>query len=92
MLALASAMVYIAFGPLFSALARPRINEAMMLGTDQADGLQALIANKGIEIAQNVIDSFIGGINTQALILLLVSLVAIVVASLWYTLVRRRES
>ena len=64
----------------------------MMLGTDPADGLQALIANKRIEIAQNVIDSFIGGINTQALILLLVSLVAIVVASLWYTLVRRRES
>jgi len=91
-LALASAMVYIAFGPLFSALARPKINEALMLGIDQADGVQALIANKGIEIAQNVIDGFIGGINTQALILLLVSLVAIVVASLWYTLVRKRES
>ncbi len=91
-LALASAMVYVAFGPLFSALAKPRISEAVTPWIDQAYGLEELIANKGAEMAQSAVNSFVSGINIQAIIVLAVSLVAIVLASLWYTFIRRRES
>jgi len=67
-------ITYIAFGPVFSATAQPRIDEALMQTVGQAEGFQALLGNKGIAIAQNSIDSFVGGIKTQAFILLGVSL------------------
>ena len=70
-------ITYIAFGPVFSATAQPRIDEALMQAVGQADGFQSLLADKSIAIARNSIDSFVGGIQTQSFILLGVSLVLV---------------
>ena len=67
----------IAFGPVFSATAQPMIDEALMQTVGQAEGFQSLLADKGVTIAQNSIDSFVGGIKTQAFTLLGVSLVLV---------------
>ncbi|MFC1911876.1 hypothetical protein ACFLXG_01800 [Chloroflexota bacterium] len=64
----------IAFGPVFSATAQPMIDEALRQAVGQADSFQSLLTDKGVTIAQNSIDSFVGGIKTQAFILLGVSL------------------
>jgi hypothetical protein len=81
-LAIASLIVYVAFGPVFSAVAQPRIDDAFIEAVGKAEGVQALAADKGVAIAQNAIDSFVGGINIQAIVLLVVSLVAIAVVVL----------
>jgi hypothetical protein len=78
-LAIASLIVYIAFGPVFSAVAQPRIDDAFVEAVGQTEGVQAMAAEKGVEMGQNAIDSFVGGINIQAIVLLVVSLVAIAV-------------
>jgi hypothetical protein len=83
-LAIASAITYAIFGPLFSALAKPSINDAVMSGVGQTEGLQALVAEKGITMVQNAIDSFVGGINIQAISLLVVSLVVIILVGVWH--------
>jgi hypothetical protein len=81
-LAIASLIAYVAFGPVFSAVAQPRIDDAFVEAVGQAEGVQALAADKGVAIAQNAIDNFIGGINIQAIVLLVVSLVVITVVVL----------
>jgi hypothetical protein len=90
-LALASVIAYIVFGPIFSALAQPEIDETLIQALSQTSGLYDTITDKGIEIAQNAIDSFIGGIKIQAIIILVVSIVAIVLTSFWYPLFRREK-
>ena len=83
-------IAYIVFGPLFSALVQPRIGEALMQAVGQAEGLPALLVGKGVTIVQNATVSFIGGIKSQALILLGVSLVLIVLGCVWPIWLRRR--
>lgn len=83
-LAMASAIAYAIFGPLFSVLAKPRINDAIMSGVGQTEGLQALAAEKGITMVQNAINSFVGRINIQAISLLVVSVVVIMLVSVWH--------
>ncbi|MFC1945273.1 hypothetical protein ACFLWF_00800 [Chloroflexota bacterium] len=90
-LAMASAIAYAVFGPLFSALAKPRINDAIMSGIGQTEGLQVLVAEKSIATVQNAIDSFVGGINIQAISLLVVSLVVIILVSVWHPWSRSSE-
>ena len=83
-------IAYIIFGPLFSAMVQPRIGEALMPAVGQAEGLPALLADKGVTMVQNAAVSFIGGIKSQALILLGVSLVLIVLGCVWPIWLRRR--
>jgi len=71
-LAVASLIVLIVAGPVFSALVQPQIDK--LTQTSAAPGsLDALLADKGRAIAQNAIASFIGGIRLQAAALLVVS-------------------
>jgi hypothetical protein len=88
-LAIASLIVYIAFGPVFSAVAQPRIDDAFVEAVGQTEGFQALAADKGVQMGQNAIDSFVGGINIRAIILLVVSLVAIAAVIFWHFWRRR---
>jgi hypothetical protein len=88
---MASAITYAAFGPLFSALVKPGINDAIMSGVGQTEGLQALAAEKGITMVQNAIDSFVGGINIQAISLLVASLAVILLVSVWHPWSRSHE-
>ena len=82
-LAIMAIITYLIFGPLFSAMVQPRIDDAVMPAVSQAEGLQALMAGKGITIAQNAIASFVGGIKSQALGLLVASLLLLVVGVFW---------
>jgi len=82
-LAVMAVLAYLAFGPLFSAMAQPRIDEALMSAVGQASGFQALAAEKGVSLAQNALDSFIGGLRGQALGLMIVSGVLIGVGVVW---------
>lgn len=71
-LAVASLIVLIVAGPVFSALVQPQIDK--LAQTSAAPGsLGALLAAKETNIAQNVVSSFIGGIILQAAVLLTVS-------------------
>jgi hypothetical protein len=82
-LAIASLIVVIVLGPVFSALAQPRIDDALAEVVSGTEGVQALAAAKGVAIAQDAIDSFIGGINIWAIVLLVLSLVAIAAVIFW---------
>jgi hypothetical protein len=76
-LAIMAIIAYIAFGPVFSATVAPRIDEALVPATGQADGVQALMAEKGVTMVQNAIGGFVGGLRSQATGLLAASAVLI---------------
>jgi hypothetical protein len=90
-LAVASLIVVIAIGPMFSALAQPRIDDALAEAVNGTEGVQALAAAKGVAIAQDAVDSFIGGINIWAIVLLVLSLVAIAAVIFWRFWRRRSQ-
>jgi hypothetical protein len=58
----------------------------------QAEGLGAMVAAKGVVIVQNAVASFIGGIKSQALGILAVSILLIGFTAVWPTLSRIRRS
>jgi hypothetical protein len=87
-LALMAIIAYILFGPVFSATAQPRIDEALALA-GQAEGFEGLMAAKGVTIAQNAITSFIGGLKALTLGLFIASLAIIGGGVFWY--IRERE-
>ncbi len=82
-LAIMALIAYIVFGPLFSAMVQPRLDEALLPAIGQAEGLPAMVMTKGITIVQNAITSFVGGIKSQALGLLVASLLLLVVGVFW---------
>ncbi len=81
-LALGAVVAYIAFGPVFQAMAAPLINEALTTGTAGTGGIEGLFLGKMAQIAENSVASFVGGINIQALVVLGVAVVAILLAAL----------
>ncbi|HEX77020.1 MAG TPA: hypothetical protein G4O03_01215 [Dehalococcoidia bacterium] len=91
-LALMAIIAYAIFGPLFSALAQPKIDDALTGAVSQAEGFQALLADKGVTMAQNAIDSFVGGLKSQALSLLAVALALIALGSAWHIWAGKRRA
>ncbi|MFC1915590.1 hypothetical protein ACFLW4_02730 [Chloroflexota bacterium] len=91
-LAIMAIIAYVVFGPLFSAMVQPEIDEALMQAFGQTEGFQALMADKGVTIAQNAIHSFVGGIKGQALGLLIMSLVLIALGTAWHVWGKRRRA
>ncbi len=91
-LAVASLIVYIAFGPVFSALARPEIDQAIAEAVGQNEGVMAVADDKAVAVAQDTVDSFIGGIDTLAIVLLVASLVIIAAAVFWHFQRRRPQA
>jgi cbb3-type cytochrome oxidase subunit 3 len=90
-LAIACLIVYVVSGPVFSAVARPQIDDAIVKSVGQNTGVGAIAADKGISVAENTIDSFIGGINIEAIVLFVLCLVAIAVV-VWHPWSRGRKS
>jgi hypothetical protein len=90
-LAVAALIAYIVFGPLFSAVVQPQLDAALLPMGGQAEGLGAMVAAKGIVIAQNAVASFIGGIKSQALGILAVSILLIGLMAAWPALSRIRR-
>ena len=88
-LAVAALIVYIAFGPVFSAVAQPQIDEVIAEEFTGTEGVTGLGVDKGVEIAQDTIDSVVGGMNIQAIIIFAVSLAVIAAAVFWHFWRRR---
>lgn len=82
-LGMASLTAFILFGPVFSAVVQPQISKGLAQASVGPQGFQAMVAGKGISIAGNVIDSFIGGLRTQALTMLAVSILLVVLGVIW---------
>jgi hypothetical protein len=91
-LAIAALITYIVFGPVFSAVAKPSIDDAIVSAVGTTEGVGALAADKGITVAKDTVDSFVGGINIQAIVLLVVSLAVIAVVVFWHPWRRRSKS
>ena len=91
-LAITALIAYIVFGPLFSAMVQPQLDAALLPVGGQAEGLGAMVAAKGIVIAQNAVASFIGGIKSQALGILAGSILLIGLMAAWPALSRIRRS
>jgi len=63
---------------------RGAITEALRQTVSQADKLEALVAGKALVVAQNAIASFVGGIKSQAVVLMVQALVLIALGSIWH--------
>ncbi len=91
-LAITALITYVAFGPVFSAVAKPRIDDAIVKAVgQQSTVVGTMAADKGIAMAGDTVDSFVGGINIQAIVLLVVSL-AVIAVVVWHPWSRRTES
>jgi hypothetical protein len=75
---------YVLWGPVFSSLALPRIDEAVMPLTQQAEGVQGVVAAKAMTLVRNAVDGFVGGLKAQSLGLLIGSAVLIGAGVFWY--------
>jgi hypothetical protein len=91
-LAIATLIVFIAAGPVFSAVARPQIDDAIVKAVGHQDtGVAAIAADKGIAVAEDTIDRFVGGINIEAIVLFVVCLVVITLM-VWHPWSRRAKA
>ncbi len=77
LLAAMALIAYIIFGPVFSATAQPVIDQTLAMGFNQTEGIMSLMAQKGIILAHNAVDSFISGLRNQAIAIIIASVVLI---------------
>jgi hypothetical protein len=82
-LAFVSIIVIVLSGPVFSAVAKPEINSALVGAFDQTSGLEKLITDKVVSLSQNTINAAVRGLEIQGIILLVVSLAVIAFAIIW---------
>lgn len=88
-LAVAAIIALVIFGLLFPALAQPQIDAALKEGFSGLEGYRQLLADKAVSMVQNIINSFVGGIRVQALIVLVVAVVLIAVGAVWHIRTRK---
>jgi hypothetical protein len=78
-----AAIGLISFGPVFSAAVQPVIDQ-MLAGLNQMEGVTPSIAEKGVTLMNNVVDSFVGGLRNQSLGILIASVVLIGAGVVWH--------
>ncbi len=83
LLAIMAIIAFIIFGPVFSATAQPVIDRTLAMELNQTD-ITSLIAEKGMTLAHNAIETFISGLRNQSLVILIVSVVLVGVGVVWY--------
>jgi predicted GTPase len=86
---MAAIIMLIIPGVLFSSLAQPQI-DSLADTTTREQGLSALGTEKVLDIAENASAAFLGGIRTQAIIMLVISLVLIALGIAWRIREQRR--
>ncbi|MFH1926396.1 MAG: hypothetical protein ABIK32_07910 [Chloroflexota bacterium] len=93
LLAVMSVIAFISFGPVFSAAAQPVIDQTLM-EVSQVEGITPSIAEKGVTLAQNAIDSFVSGLRNQSLGILIASVLLIGAGVVWYNWdkIRRKDA
>ncbi len=89
---IASGMAYVTFGPVYHAVVEPMVNKGFADAAKNATGVALLVTQKGTSVAQSAINNVISGLATQALVLLIISVVALAVAILWPKLFRQPRS
>jgi hypothetical protein len=90
-LAIASLIAYIASGPVFSAVAKPQIDDAIVSAVgQQSTVVGTMAADKGIAVAEDTVDSFVSGINIEAIVIFVLCLVVIAVV-VWHPWSRRYQ-
>jgi hypothetical protein len=77
LLAVMSIIAYIIFGPVYSATAQPMIDQTLTTGLVPTDGVASLMAQKGVDLARNAIDTFISGLRNQAIAIIIASVVLV---------------
>lgn len=84
-LVLTALITFIAFGPVFSSVAEPRIHDQLVQQVSgSSSALETLLSNKGVSMAENAISSFVSGIKKEALTLLFTSLIILGCGIVWY--------
>ena len=86
-LAVTSAIIFVAFGPVYSAVSESLLEDAREEAISDVSGdfeiTQRLVADKLFDIWELVIDGFGSGVSTKALVLLIVGLVGLGAALRW---------
>ncbi|MDO8750281.1 MAG: hypothetical protein Q7K03_03945, partial [Dehalococcoidia bacterium] len=88
----AAGLAYAASGPVYSAIVQPMLDDAFAEAKADATGVGLLMIEKGTSVAQTAINDIVGGLATQALILLIISVVALVLVIAWPMLFRRAKA
>ena len=86
-LAVTSAIIFVAFGPVYSAVSGSLLEDAREEAISDVSGdleiTQRLVVDKLFDIGELVIDGFGSGVSTKALVLLIVGLVGLGAALRW---------
>lgn len=91
-LAIACVIVFAVSGPVFSSVAKPKIDEAIDKAfTTDTTGVQAMALDKGVTVAKSAVDSFAGGLSIEAIVLFGVCIIAIAVV-VWHPWSRRAKA
>ncbi|MBI4281960.1 MAG: hypothetical protein HY672_00520 [Chloroflexi bacterium] len=92
-LGIAATIVFVASGPVYSSVVHGLMDNLRAdVLQDMDSPTQLLAAEKGLDVAQMVLDDLVGGIRNSSLALLIVALVVLVAAFAWPRLVARRAS
>jgi hypothetical protein len=90
-LLVASALVYVIFGPVYTVVAAPQIHSSLRAEFGEGTtALDSLLSNKGVTTAENAINFFVSGLKDQSLILLISSL-AILAGGVVWDLLRKQK-
>lgn len=91
-LLIAAGIAYAAFGPVYRAVVEPILDKGFADAARDVTGVGLLMIQKGTSVTQTAINDIISGLATQALVLLIISVVALAVAILWPVLFRRPKA
>ena len=84
-----SGMIFLAFGPVYTLIGEPRLDDAREEVLEEIDlkgdfeGTQRLVANKGFDIVESMVNGITSGIATKAFVLLLIGGVALAASVFW---------
>ncbi len=88
----ATGLAYAAFGPVYRAIVQPMLDDAFAEAKADAMGVALMMVEKGTSVAQSAINDIVSPLATQALVLLITSVVALAVVILWPMLFRRPKA
>ena len=87
-----AALVFVAFGPVYSAVAQAPLDDAreealqeITLNSD-FEATQLLALNKAFDVAESIVDGFASGIATKAFLLILIGSITVGASIFWATI------
>jgi hypothetical protein len=87
-LGLVGAIVYIACGPIYTALARPELHTLIVQNVGQVEGLAAVMMSKGSAIVMNAADAFTSTLGGKAVLCMGIAAAGLTFA-VWHTFFRK---